>query len=128
MFKFIFDLITEPLGLPIGQFEEWCILGAIGFVSYLLAYGIVGKMYKNQVISDSTSGSFFHWFIRSAYFVIIWAVTYAVIWVGKFVIAHKTAIIIGTGIIIVCLTILYIWKCRLQIKKATVRKDKEYED
>ena len=32
MFKFIFDLITEPLGLPIEWYYEWIIL--------LVIYGV----------------------------------------------------------------------------------------
>ena len=38
MFKFIFDLATEPLGLPIEWYYEWLILGVIGFIAYLFAY------------------------------------------------------------------------------------------
>lgn len=34
MFKFIFDLATEPMGLPIKWYYEWLILGVIGFIAY----------------------------------------------------------------------------------------------
>ena len=34
MFKFIFDLITEPLGLPIEWYYEWIILLVIGEMAY----------------------------------------------------------------------------------------------
>ncbi len=44
MFKFIFDLVTEPLGLPIEWYYEWLILGVIGFIAYLFAYDKVGDM------------------------------------------------------------------------------------
>ena len=59
MFKFIFDLATEPLGLPIEWYYEWLILGVIGFISYLFAYDKVGDMYNSHVISGRMSGSFF---------------------------------------------------------------------
>ena len=38
MFKFIFDLATEPLGLPIEWYYEWIILAVIGYIAYLIAY------------------------------------------------------------------------------------------
>lgn len=38
MFKFIFDLITEPLGLPIEWYYEWIILLVIGEMAYRVAY------------------------------------------------------------------------------------------
>ena len=95
MFKFIFDLATEPLGLPIEWYFEWLILGVIGFIAYLFAYDKVGDMYHSNVISGRMSGSFFHWLIRAACFIGLWAVTYGVIWIGKFVMAHKIQVIIG---------------------------------
>ena len=33
MFKFIFDLATEPLGLPIEWYYEWIILFVIGEIA-----------------------------------------------------------------------------------------------
>ena len=35
MFKFIFDLLTDPLGLPIEWYYEYLILAAIGTIAYL---------------------------------------------------------------------------------------------
>lgn len=44
MFKFIFDLATEPLGLPIEWYYEWIILAVIGYIAYLIAYEKVGSL------------------------------------------------------------------------------------
>ena len=79
MFKFIFDLLTDPLGLPIEWYWEYNILLAIGAVAYAVAYRCVGDMYSGGMIDGSTSGSFFHWLIRLILFVILWAVTYGII-------------------------------------------------
>lgn len=79
MFKFIFDLLTDPLGLPIEWYWEYIILLAIGAVAYAVAYRCVGDMYSGGMIDGSTSGSFFHWLIRLILFVILWAVTYGII-------------------------------------------------
>ena len=44
MFKFIFDLAIEPLGLPIEWYYEWIILAVIGYIAYLIAYEKVGSL------------------------------------------------------------------------------------
>ena len=51
MFKFIFDLATEPLGLPIEWYYEWIILAVIGYIAYLIAYEKVGSLYHEDLIS-----------------------------------------------------------------------------
>lgn len=83
MFKFIFDLLTDPLGLPIEWYWEYIVLLVIGAVAYEVAYRCVGDMYSGGMIDGSTSGSFFHWLIRLILFVILWAVTYGIIAVVK---------------------------------------------
>lgn len=65
MFKFIFDLITEPLGLPIEWYYEWIILLVIGEMAYRVAYNKVGVLYQSGSISGKSAGSFFHWIIRT---------------------------------------------------------------
>lgn len=87
MFKFIFDLATEPLGLPIEWYYEWIILLVIGEIAYHVAYDKVGALYHSGSISGRAAGSFVHWIIRTVVFVAVWAVTYGVIWIGKFVIS-----------------------------------------
>lgn len=59
MFKFIFDLITEPLGLPIEWYYEWIILLVIGEIAYRVAYDKVGVLYQSGSISGKSAGSFF---------------------------------------------------------------------
>lgn len=83
MFKFIFDLLTDPLGLPIEWYWEYIVLLVIGAVAYAVAYRCVGDMYSGGMIDGSTSGSFFHWLIRLILFVILGAVTYGIIAVVK---------------------------------------------
>ena len=83
MFKFIVDLLPVPLGLPIEWYWEYIVLLVIGAVAYAVAYRCVGDMYSGGMIDGSTSGSFFHWLIRLILFVILWAVTYGIIAVVK---------------------------------------------
>ena len=117
MFKFIFDLITEPLGLPIEWYYEWIILLVIGEMAYRVAYNKVGVLYQSGSISGKSAGSFFHWIIRTVVFVAIWAITYGVIWIGKFVMAHKVQVTIGIwscwGMMVSILTIILTKMVRL---------------
>ena len=55
MFKFIFDLITEPLGLPIEWYYEWIILLVIGEMAYRVAYNKVGVLYQSGSISGKSA-------------------------------------------------------------------------
>lgn len=123
MFKFIFDLATEPLGLPIDWYYEWIILGVIGYIAYLIAYDKVGSLYHGDFISGRAAGSFSHWIIRTIYFIVMWAITYGVIWTGKFVMAHKMQVAIGIcSIVAVAIAVkIIIWmKERNKLVKVSV--------
>lgn len=124
MFKFIFDLAPEPLGLPIEWYYEWSILGVIGYIAYLIAYNKVGSLYRGDFISGRATGSFFHWIIRTIYFIVMWAVAYGVIWVGKFIVAHKVQVVIGVCSIIAFVIVakFFIWiKERNELVKVSVK-------
>lgn len=90
--SFIFDRLTDPLGLPISVVWEYVILLALNGVAYIIAYSAVGDMYRSGNISSSTAGSVVHWVIRFIVFIIIWAIAYTVIWSVKFITAHWVAI------------------------------------
>ena len=124
MFKFIFDLATEPLGLPIDWYYEWIILLVIGEIAYHVAYDKVGALYHSGSISGRAAGSFVHWIIRTVVFVAVWAVTYGVIWTGKFVMAHKIQVTIGIcSIVVVAIAVkIFIWvKERNKLVKLSVK-------
>ncbi len=101
VWSFIFDKLTDPLDLPLPLWQQWLILGIIGLVAFFVAYRTVGDMYDGGWIDSGFIGSLFHWLIRLCLFVVIWAVTYAVIVVGKFVYAHWLPTIIVTASLII---------------------------
>jgi len=110
--SFLFDRITDPLGLPIAWYWEWIILAIITFAAYAIAFRAVGDLYDGGMISGSASGSVLHWIIRLIVFVVIWAITYFVIWLAKLIFAHWLLIVsILGGILvaaaIVCLIVRY---------------------
>ena len=110
--SFLFDRITNPLGLPIAWYWEWIILAVIELAAFAIAFRAVGNLYNDGMISGSTAGSVLHWIIRLIVFVVIWAVTYFVIWLAKLIFAHWLLIVsILGGILvtaaIICLIVRY---------------------
>ena len=110
--SFLFDRITDPLGLPIAGYREWIILAIITFAAYVIAFRTVGDLYDGGMISGSAAGSILHWIIRLIVFVVIWAITYFMIWLAKLIFAHWLLIVsILGGILvtaaIVCLIVRY---------------------
>ena len=101
MFKLIFEILTDPLGLPIEWYWEYLILTVIGAVAYAVAYRCVGDMYSGGMIDGSTSGSFFHWLIRLILFVVLWAVTYGIIAVVKWLTDNWVVLCIMGGVVAV---------------------------
>ena len=97
VFSFLFDRLTDPLGLPIEAWKEWLILLVIGAVAYRIAFSVVGDMYRAGDIGTKTGGSFFHWLIRAVVFVVIWAITYGVIVAVKFIAAHWIIVVSVLG-------------------------------
>ena len=108
MYKFLFELATDPLGLPIEWYYEYLILVVINWLAYKLAYSKVGDLYNGGFISGRGTGSFLHWLIRCVIFVVIWAVTYFVVLAGKFVLANREIIVMSMcGIsltVIICIS------------------------
>ena len=108
MFKFIFDLATEPLGLPIEWYYEYVILAVVGFIAYIIAFRCVGSMYREGFIRSRDAGSFFHWLIRLIFFVIIWAITYGVIAFVKWFCANWILVLCVLGGIVLLAAIIAI--------------------
>ena len=110
--SFLFDRITNPLGLPIAWYWEWIILAVIELAAFAIAFRAVGNLYADGMISGSTAGSVLHWIIRLIVFVVIWAITYFVIWLAQLIFAHWLLIVsILGGILvtaaIICLIVRY---------------------
>lgn len=108
--KFLFEQLTDPLGLPVNILTEYIILGVIGLFAYIVSFRIVGNMYHGGQISTRAGGSAAHWIIRLLFVVGAWAVTYGGIWVGKLIAAHWVAALISlAGILLTgCVIVLVV--------------------
>lgn len=125
MYKFIFEILTEPLGLPIEWYWGYLVLGIIGLIAYKLAFSNVGDLYDSGVISGRGIGSALHWIIRLFYFIVIWGITYLAIAIGKFIIANWHIILFACGSIlgtaIICMLVIVL--LRYISKKRTVSRN-----
>ncbi len=118
VFSFLFDRLTDPLGLPIAPLWEYLILFAIGGIAYLVAYTFVGDLYANDEIHLGCTGSILHWFVRFIVFLAIWAITYAIIWLVKLIFAHWVAILcILGGILLLAAIACAVWVV-MQVRRA----------
>lgn len=99
MFKFLYTLLTNPLGLPINPIWEYLILLIVGEVVHEIAW---------QVSPGGELGSFIYWVTKLLAFVVIWAVLYGIIWFAQFVSTYIWWIIGVLGVISIALTIVRI--------------------
>ena len=70
MHKFLFGVLTDPLGLPINASVEYLILAVIGAI----AFGIAWNSSPGGEI-----GSLIHWAVRLIAFVVLWVIVYGII-------------------------------------------------
>lgn len=118
MFKFIFDLIIDPLRLPLIWYEEWIILAIIEAAAFHIAYDKIGLLYHSRIISGRISGSFLHWAFRALYFGVIWVIVYGAILVEKWITKNKAlsgmilGIVLLIGIIVKLLKYAFQKRCQ----------------
>lgn len=70
MYKLIFELLTDPLGLPINALWEYFILLIIGAISFSVGW---------EASPGGRFGSIIHWCVRLIAFFVLWAITYGAI-------------------------------------------------
>ena len=100
MFKLIFEILTDPLGLPINALWEYLILAIINAVAFKIG---------RDASPGGTWGSAIHWAVRLIAFVIIWAITYGVIALAKWIFANWIiALCIVAGLVIASIIIAVI--------------------
>jgi hypothetical protein len=70
MLKFLFGILTDPLGLPIDAIWEYLILAVIGAIAFVIAW---------NASPGGDFGSLIHWVVRLIAFVALWAIVYGFI-------------------------------------------------
>lgn len=116
-----FNLFTYKLGLPIDPFYSFLIMVVVGEIACRAAFSLVGDFYDNNLLQSSAGGSICHWFIRALVYIIIWAVLYALISVGKFVFHNWKVILLISGCIlatVIVVTVIAIVRRKKHERKA----------
>ena len=102
MWKFIYELLVNPLGLPISPFLEYVIILLVGEVAHEIAYWISP--------GGKTFGSIVYWISKFITFLLMWAILYILIIIIQFIIAHWVWFASGLLLLIVGITITIIFK------------------
>lgn len=113
--KQIFDILIDPLGLPINCILEYVILGVIGEIAYRKAYSYIGELYRRKIIRGKTEGKIAHWISRFLVYVPLWAAVRFLIFVVGWVKTNLLAAIIifaAITVIVVTTVIIYRYKIR----------------
>lgn len=108
MYKFVFELLKEPLGLPISPLYEYLILLVINEIAFRIAW---------NASPGGKWGSEIHWLVRIPTFLIMWAITYTLIFIIKWIIANWILIafvLLGVSITI-GIVFLLIHKKRVEV-------------
>lgn len=112
MYSLIFDILTDPLGLPINDLWEFAILAVIGKIAFSIGW---------EASPGGILGAFIHWTVRLMAFFALWAITYAVIvavqwlianWLMVLIILVSVSILFGTG--------LFLWQSKTKHSVATI--------
>lgn len=99
MYKFIFEIITDPLGLPISVIWEYIILLVINEIAFQIAW---------KTSPGGRFGSEIHWAVRIPTFIILWAIIYGLIFLLKWIFLNRIIVLSIAGGIILMAGILKI--------------------
>ena len=119
MLKFLYELITNPLGLPIEPILEWIIILVVGEIAHEIAYWISpgGKII----------GSAVYWITKFISFVAMWAVLYGLIVAIQFVTKYWIWFLcIGGGAAV--MTGVVMWIMKYKKKKKGERKNENNDE
>jgi len=103
MWKIIYEILVNPLGLPIDPIWEYLIILVVGEIAHEIAYWVSP--------GGKTFGSFIYWVSKLLVFVAMWAILYGIITAVQFVIAHWIWFTIGGVVILgIAITLIIIFK------------------
>lgn len=117
MLKFLYELFTNPLGLPIEPIWEWIIILIVGEVAHEIAYWVSpgGKIF----------GSAVYWITKFISFVAMWVVLYGLIVAIQFVAKYWIWFLcIGGGTAVMTGVVVWIAKYKKKVEEKNEKNDK----
>jgi hypothetical protein len=115
MLKLIFTFVTDQFTLFDNYLYNYISMGIIGIIAFAIAYGIVGRLYDDGMISGSGIGSVLHWTIRLIVCTALFLCVSFVIWVVKLILSIPIYVwLIVAGVIALGFIITIIGKMNSQ--------------
>ena len=96
MCGFVFEWLTDPLGLPVHDLWEYGILAVIGILAFGFGWTVSG---------GGVFGSIVHWVVRFLAFLVLWAVAYVLLAAIQWLIAN-VVLVCGTVILAVAAVVM----------------------
>ena len=97
MWKILYELLIDPLGLPISPIWEYIIILIIGEVAHEVAY---------SCSPGGRFGSLIYWVTKLLTFVLVWSILYFMISATQFILLHWIWFVISGIILIVIIFIV----------------------
>ena len=88
MLKLLFELMTDPLGLPLVWYWDMIIMTVIGSVAFIIGWNIS---------PGGRFGSLIHWTVRFVAFVVLWALVYGLIAAVRWIWANWVLVLVIIG-------------------------------
>ncbi|KJS86270.1 MAG: hypothetical protein JM58_07160 [Peptococcaceae bacterium BICA1-8] len=88
--KPIFEWLTGNYNLFDNVLYNYLAMAIVGLLAFVVAWIIVGSLYKNYLISGRRAGSIIHWVVRFIAFVVIFSLISVIIWLVKFILSIPT--------------------------------------
>lgn len=113
MYSFIFDIMKDPLGLPVHDIWEYAILAVLGILAFCVGW---------EVSFSGMVGFVMHWIARLLAFFVLWAAMYVLLAAVQWVIAHLVLLcgtIVMAVAVIVIVSVTGLHPCRKQYREAT---------
>lgn len=99
MLKFLFELITDPLGLPLPWYWDLLCMTAIGAVAFAIGWAIS---------PGGELGSLIHWVVRAIAFIALWAIVYGIIVAAQWIIANWVFVLCAVLFIVAVIAAVHI--------------------
>jgi len=109
--KPIFDLLTGEYALFDNVIYNYIAMAIVGFVAFVIAFSVVGKLYRSGVISSRGAGSIIHWVLRFIAFIVVFYLFSLILWLIKIVQTIPWwAWIIIAALIVVLITLIIVFR------------------
>ena len=85
--KPIFEWLNGNYNLFDNVLYNYVAMAIVGLLAFMVAWNIVGSLYRDDFISGRSAGSIIHWIVRFISFVVIFSVISVIIWFVKLILS-----------------------------------------